>query len=234
MESIKTQLPKRENQMTQEIEVRYEVSDIRIEQRSDNPDTGRTISGYAAKFDKWSVPLYGWFTELISRGAFDGCDMSDVIMCFNHAENTILARTISKTLLLEVDDIGLRFCFEAPNTTCGNDMVELVRRGDINQCSFRFAVSEDKWVYADDENGLERDQRTIIKFSKLYDTALVVHPAYTDTEVSVRHLEQRKNECFHSKDSDKKIGSDKSRQADTADCYLSRNRLCEMLSRANK
>ena len=49
-------------------------------------------------------------------------------------------------------------------------------------------------AYADEKNGLQYDQRTILKFSKLYDVALVVYPAYKDTEASVRRLEERKAE----------------------------------------
>ncbi len=136
----------------------------------------------------------GWFIEQIRAGAFEGCDMSDAIMCFNHNVDDILARTASGTLTLSVDGVGLLFSFEAPATGKGNDMVELIRRGDINKCSFRFVVEQDEWVYADEKNGLDYDQRTIIKFSKLYDVALVVYPAYKDTEASLRHLEERKNE----------------------------------------
>ena len=75
---------------------------------------------------------------------------------------------------------------------------ELLRRGDISQCSFRFIVGQDEWIYADESNGLKYDQRTIIKVSKLYDVALVVYPAYKDTEASVRHLEERKAEYLRS------------------------------------
>ena len=73
-------------------------------------------------------------------------------------------------------------------------MVELVRRGDISKCSFRFGVKQDEWVYADKQNGLEADERTILRFSRVVDVALVVFPAYKDTEASVRHLEERKAE----------------------------------------
>ena len=111
-----------------EIEIRSIVSNLRVEERSDEK-TGRVISGYAAKFDTWSDPIYGWFKEKIARGAFDKTDMSDVIMVFNHDISGILARTTSGTLTLSVDETGLRFEFEAPDTTLGNDMVELVRRG---------------------------------------------------------------------------------------------------------
>lgn len=176
-----------------EIEVRCLVTDLRIEQR-DVATVSRTITGYAAKFDTWSEPIMGWFREKIAQGAFEECDLSDVIMCFNHCDDAILARTTSGTLQLEVDDIGLRFTFEAPNTSCGNDMVELVRRGDISKCSFRFGVAQDAWVYADEQNGLETDERTILRFSRVIDVALVVFPAYPDTEASVRHLEERKAE----------------------------------------
>ena len=168
---------------------------------------GRTIVGYAAKFERWSEPIMGWFKEQIARDAFFECDVTDVIMCFNHNIDSILARTTSGTLTLSTDDEGLRFEFEAPATTMGNDMLELVRRGDISKCSFKFTVEEDEWRYADKENKLEYDERTIRKIGKLYDVSLVVYPAYSDTEAGVRHLEERKqqflNNQSHEKDSDK-------------------------------
>lgn len=176
-----------------EIEVRCFVSDLHVEQRADE-SSSRTIVGYAATFDNWSEPIYGWFKEKIARDAFSECDMSDVIACFNHNPENLLARTTSGTLTLMVDDRGLKFSFEAPNTTLGNDILEQVRRGDISKCSFRFVVKEDSWVYATESNGLERDERTILKISRLYDVALVVYPAYNDTEVSLRRLEERKAE----------------------------------------
>lgn len=176
-----------------EIEVRCIVSDLRIEQR-DETTVSRTIAGYAAKFECWSDPIMGWFREKIARGAFDDCDLQDVIMCFNHRDDAILSRTTSGTLQLSVDDTGLRFSFEAPNTTLGNDMLELVRRGDVSKCSFRFGVEQDEWQYADEQNGLAIDERTILRFSRVVDVSLVVFPAYPETEASVRHLEERKAE----------------------------------------
>ena len=205
-----------------EIEVRCLATDLSIEQR-DAATVSRTITGYAAKFDTWSEPIMGWFREKISPGAFEECDLSDVIMCFNHSDDAILARTISGTLQLEVDDIGLRFSFEAPNTSCGNDMVELVRRGDISKCSFRFGVAQDEWAYADKQNGLGADERTILKFSRVVDVALVVFPAYQDTEASVRHLEERKVEYLKTSTSSKPF-----------DPHIEdRNRLCDFLRITN-
>lgn len=179
-----------------EIEVRSIVSDLQIRQQEDG-SKGRTITGYAAKFDTWSEPIYGWFVEKIARGAFEKTDMSDVIMVFNHDISGVLARTTSGTLKLSVDETGLRFEFEAPDTTLGNDMLELVKRGDISKCSFKFVVETDEWRYADDNNKLEYDERTVKAIARLYDVSLVTYPAYKDTEASVReHLEQRKREAL--------------------------------------
>jgi HK97 family phage prohead protease len=173
-------------QNNKQIELRFAPSELRANSES------RTIVGYAAKFDKWSEPIMGWFKEKIDRDAFSECDVTDVIMCFNHNIDSILARTTSGTLSLSTDEEGLRFEFEAPATTLGNDMVELVRRGDISKCSFKFTVEEDEWLYANEENGLDYDERIIRKIDKLYDVSLVVYPAYNDTEAGVRHLEERK------------------------------------------
>lgn len=188
---------------SQEIEVRCLIFDLHIEQREVGT-ASRIIAGYAAKFESRSEPIMGWFREKIARLAFEDCDLSDVIMCFNHNVDDILARTISGTLNLSVDDIGLKFSFEAPNTTRGNDMLELVHRGDINKCSFKFIVEADEWLYADVKNGLEYDERTILKFSKLIDVALVIFPAYKDTEASVRHLEQRKTDFLQTNQPEQK------------------------------
>lgn len=175
-----------------QIEVRCNISDLKVESRQ--ASESRTIVGYAAKFERWSEPIMGWFREKIDRDAFSECDVTDVIMCFNHNIDSILARTTSGTLSLSTDEEGLRFEFETPATSLGNDMVELVRRGDISKCSFKFTVEEDEWLYASKENGLEYDERTIRKIDKLYDVSLVVYPAYNDTEAGIRHLEERKRQ----------------------------------------
>ena len=209
-----------------QIEVRCNISDLKVESRQ--ASESRTIVGYAAKFERWSEPIMGWFREKIDRDAFSECDVTDVIMCFNHNVDSILARTTSGTLTLSTDDEGLRFEFEAPATSLGNDMVELVRRGDISKCSFKFTVEEDEWRYADKQNQLEYDERTIRKINKLYDVSLVVYPAYNDTEAGLRHLEERKQQYLNTQhheedhpDSTQGVAVD-TPQSDTADSQVAR------------
>jgi hypothetical protein len=169
-------------------ERRYFESTIKIEQREEGEDS-RTIRGYAVVFNSWSRYL-GWFKEKIDAKAFDECDMSDVVAVFNHDDNILFARTSSKTLTLGIDERGMWYEFEAPNTTAANDFIELVKRGDITGSSFRFMVENDNWIEDPDEG----TQRVINKVSRLIDVSPVVFPAYAETDVAKRSFDEFKNE----------------------------------------
>lgn len=160
------------------------ILDLRVEARADGAES-RTISGYAVRFNEWSKPFWGEWIEMIESGAFDNCDMSDVIMCTDHGVDCadVLARRRDGqgSLTIEVDEQGVRFSFDAPNTTRGNDILEQVRRGDISECSFKFIVAEDRWVWRTAANGLEYDQRMISAIEKLFDLSIVVSGQYPNT-----------------------------------------------------
>lgn len=168
-------------------EIRYYSNISKSEIRSGGKNS-RTVIGYALKFGVLSQDLGGFFEKIDSR-ALENADLSDVVALFNHDNNLILARTSSNTLKLEIDSVGLRYEFEAPNTTAGNDLLENINRGDITGSSFRFIVEEDTW----DQAG-KVPVRTIWKFNKIIDVAPVVFPAYKDTEVYKRALESMQQE----------------------------------------
>ena len=154
---------------------------------------GRTISGYAVVFGVESRVLWDWdgeFVEVIERGAIDEAliNSSDVKALYNHDRDHLLARSTNGegTLKLTLDDRGLRFEFEAPETTAGNDVLELVRRGDLKGCSFAFTAEAENIEYS--KNGEERLRR-VKKLSGLYDVSVVVDPAYTQTSVDARSFE---------------------------------------------
>lgn len=172
-----------------EKESRSIVTKISLEKREDNTES-RKISGYAAVFNEWSNPL-GWFREMIRPGAFDNADFSNCILCFNHNNERLLARTSSGTLTLKTDDKGLYFEAELPNTTDGNDVLEMVKRGDIDSCSFCFIVNETLWREAPEGSDLE--EREIVSVSEVYDVSPVIYPAYSQTSVAVRSLEQERD-----------------------------------------
>lgn len=161
----------------------------KLEHRDATEDAPRVISGYAAVFNQWAeIGHWYRYREQIAPQAFEGCNYDKCVACFNHNTDNILARYSSGTLKLEVDKIGLRFEFEVPNTTVGNDMYELVKRGDISQCSFAFIVEEETWNYREGEDSM--DDRTITKISELWDVSLVTYPAYEGTSVDARSAEE--------------------------------------------
>lgn len=169
-----------------EPERRYLPGNIEIR---DSEDGRPTISGYAAVFDKRSENFH-WdpdqeFYEVIAPGAFSEVLKDDVRALFNH-EGMPLARTKSGTLKIEQDSIGLRYQFELPDTTLGNDLGAAIRRGDIDGSSFAFRVAE-----AGDRIEIEGKTtiRTITKISRLVDVSPVTYPAYPDTSVVARSAE---------------------------------------------
>lgn len=164
------------------------------------PDS-RTIEGYAAVFNSESED-FGWFVEEIAPGAFDDVLGNDVRALFNHDNNLILARTTSKTLEISVDERGLKYKFEAPNTSVGNDLLESIRRGDVSQSSFGFTVADAKWEDLEmmkDGKKWFKTKRTILKLERLYDVSPVTFPAYPDTDVALRSFEARKVEASNDK-----------------------------------
>jgi len=105
----------------------------------------KKVKGYAAVFNSLSEDL-GGFREKINRNAFDNVLDDDVVAVFNHDMNMVLGRTSSGTLKISVDERGLFTEIDMPNTTLGNDLTELVERGDISKMSFGFYVDRDAWI----------------------------------------------------------------------------------------
>lgn len=154
--------------------------------------SGRLVEGYAAVFN--SRTDLGWFEEEIAPGAFDNAiGKSDVRALFNHNENYLLARSKSGTLNLSIDGKGLKYSFEAPNTSAGNDLIELIERGDLAESSFAFTISREEWK-TEERSGRTVDVRTILEVERLYDVSPVTYPAYQDTTVAKRSFEEAQKE----------------------------------------
>lgn len=171
------------------IERRFHTGKVEIRSESGKPDV---VRGYAAVYGKRSED-FGFgdihLFEVIERGAFDDVLKDDIRALFNHDANLILARSKAGegTLKVGVDDTGLWYEFEAPDTQAGRDLMISLKRGDVDQSSFAFTVNRDgqKFEKADGVN-----VRTIMKVSRLFDVSPVTYPAYPDTTVAVRSLEE--------------------------------------------
>ncbi|XUU50057.1 HK97 family phage prohead protease [Serratia nematodiphila] len=164
-------------------ETRCYSGEVRAQQQEDQPTR---IIGYGSVFNIRSEPLWG-FREIIKPGAFDDVLNDDVRGLFNHDPNFILGRSTSGTLKVSVDERGLQYDIEAPDTQTIRDLVLApMKRGDINQSSFAFRVARDGDRWYEDEEGVVI--REIHKFSRLYDVSPVTYPAYQAADSAVRSM----------------------------------------------
>jgi HK97 family phage prohead protease len=144
---------------------------------------GRTLYGYAARFGEPTT--IGDFTEVIAPGAFtrslSGEDAGKIRAIYEHDGRALLGRQGAGSLRLSEDDVGLFFELDLPDTQLGRDVATLVKRGDVNGCSFGFVTTGERW---------DRETRHITDVD-LFEITITATPAYDTTTVQVRHQEPR-------------------------------------------
>ena len=165
--------------------------ELRVSDVDFSLDDKNTCTGYAVVWDSQSVDM--GFREYIDKGSIteETLKKSDILFTINHHMDEVLARSFhgEGTLHLALDDKGLRFSFQVPDTKLGHDFKEMVRRGDLRQCSFTFQLARDKdgnplgdnW---DRING--KTIRHIKNIDSLLDVSAVNSPAYPQTSLSLR------------------------------------------------
>ena len=157
----------------------------------DGDDPERIVEGYATVFNEpyelWSYDGYT-VLEQIDPHAFDDCDMSDVIMQYDH-KGRVFARTSNGTLQVDPDEKGLHIRADLSGTDIGRDLFEEIRGGYTTKMSFGFRVEEDKREITENrEDNTVTVLRTITKISKLYDVSAVSIPANDATSISARNF----------------------------------------------
>jgi HK97 family phage prohead protease len=165
-----------------ERERRFFDTTVEFEVRADGESN--TLVGYGAVFNSNSQDL-GGFIERIEPGAFDDVMDDDVYGLLNHNTDKILGRN-KRNMKLTVDEKGLKYRIELPDTSTAKEVRTLVKDGIIDKSSFAFEVKEQRWEH---RKGLP-SIRSITKFKRLYDVSPVAGPAYLDTSVSVRSYQK--------------------------------------------
>ena len=165
------------------------TQDIEIRKLGEGEEDKKTVTGYACTFNEPYL-LYDWgdyrVFEQIEPDAFKDCDMSDVIMQYDH-QGRVFARLSNGTLRLSADEHGLKTEADLFGTTLGSQVYEEIKGGYTTKMSFGFRVAEDKREVTEDyENKVTTVMRTITKISKLYDVSAVSLPANDGTDISAR------------------------------------------------
>mgnify|MGYP002513607133 FL=1 len=177
------------------------VREIEGEQRS------RTIEGYAVVFGVRSVNLTPWSSdrevyEIMEPESItqDLLSRSDVVLTAFHNNQMILGRwRMGKgTLTLELDQRGLKIRCTLAETATADELLAAIERGDITGMSFAFTADEE-----DNVNGVVYEKtseraasgkvvwlRHVKKVTGLYDVTIAGHPAYEQTTVDTREVDE--------------------------------------------
>lgn len=143
------------------------------------------VFGYALK---WGVTYdMGWFTEEVHRDALKNADLSDVRVLFNHDPNFIVGRTKSGTAEVGVDETGLWYRAQIPDSPNGQNLAVALQRGDVDQSSWGFYINSrgDEWTVKDN-----KDHRTVKSVRAVVDTSPVTYPANPDTSAAKRSKDE--------------------------------------------
>lgn len=179
------------------------LSGLHVREAQEGGEESREIEGYAAVFGQRSVNLVPWSSyrevyEILEAGCMDAKLLreSDVVLTAFHDDTKILGRSTNGkgTLTLSLDEKGLKVRCTLPRTNTADDMLELIKRGDVSGMSFAYTTDEDdsqNCVSYEREaeksaDGKEVWVRHVKRITGLYDVTIAGHPAYPQTSVETR------------------------------------------------
>lgn len=159
------------------------------EKRDKLIDSNYYVEGYAMNFERYKLyddwdgePVY----EQFRKEDFNGCDMSDVIMQYDHA-GRVFARQSNGSLKLLLDDKGLFIGADLSRTDAAKQLYSEIDAGMVTKMSWCFIPSE---VEYDPKERLI----TYKSIKKIYDVSAVSLPANETTSISARSLIEKEME----------------------------------------
>jgi hypothetical protein len=149
--------------------------------------TGRTLSGVAHAFGQ--VTERNGRKVSFAKGAFDrALAKSDIRGFVNHNTDLLLGRQSNGTIEVSADSEGLKYAIDVPETTYGDDLLVVVKRGDMQDMSF--GIDPGKATKGKD------NVTTYADVDAIYDISPVSLPAFAGTSIAL-----------HSASSDESVGS---------------------------
>lgn len=135
----------------------------------------------------------GDFDEVISRGALNEADLTDVRFLVNHDLRGIpLARSRrnngNSTMRLSPDYDGMEIAanVDVENNSQAKSLYSATERGDITGMSFMFSIDGEEWEDLDSDHPTRR----ITKIGSVIEVSAVTIPAYDATSISARSAEE--------------------------------------------
>ena len=169
----------------EQVNKRSEFRTLKIETRVDEKQEGGkklVLRGYPILFNT-EAPIYDFWSgeirETILPTALEGTDLTNVYLLTGHniEPDKVLGRN-NVNMRMEVDDTGLFFECELPNTQHARDIYNLIESGIIDGMSFGFTCS--------DEVNESTKTRTITHIDELFEITITPFPAYKEASVIVQ------------------------------------------------
>lgn len=143
-------------------------------------DSEAYVEGFATRFEPYVLyedadgPVYESFTA----ENFRDCDMSDIIMQYDH-DGKVLARQRNNTLSVEVTDEGLFVCADLSKSEASRALYEEINNGLVDRMS---------WGFIPEGMNYDRKTRTITynRIKKIFDVSAVSFPANENTNIQAR------------------------------------------------
>ncbi len=154
----------------------YRSVKFTAETRSEGERLKRVLRGYAilfnveAKVDYWGEEI----TEVILPTALDGINLDGLYLLRSHDPDKVLGRN-GVNMRVAVDETGLFFECEVPDTQIGRDTYTEVEAGIIDGMSFG--------CYLSDRVNPETKRRTITHFDELFEITITPFPVYKEASV---------------------------------------------------
>ena len=153
-----------------------------MELRAVNDEEKRyVVEGYASTFQPYVLFTQDGidYKEQIEPTAFDGADLSDVVLRIDH-EGRVYARTSAGTLQLWTDEHGLGQRADLSRTAAARELFADIEAGNYPKMSFAFTVAE-----GGDKYDKKSHTRIISRIAKVFDVSPVSFPANPTTALSV-------------------------------------------------
>lgn len=140
------------------------------------------IRGYAILFEE-PTRIYDWregeYTETIKRGALNNTNLDNVFLLYNHEYRNVLGRSgEGGNLRLEVDDTGLFYEVELPNTTLARDIYALVEARNYLGKENAGSILDGNSFGFYSADPVRAGKRDITKIDILDEISIVARPAY--------------------------------------------------------
>lgn len=188
---------------------RSEYRSVKFEARVEQKDeSGKklVLRGYPIVFNTETKIFDFWDDEIretILPTALDGTDLTDVYLITGHniEPDKVLGRN-GKNMKVEVDETGLYFECELPNTQHARDIYNLVESGIVDGMSFGFTCN--------DRVNPETKMRTITHIDELFEVSITPFPAYKEASV-IAHDQKARQEADQAKADAEKEAEEKAK-----------------------